>query len=135
SWDDLKKYHAIIGVRYVVQPLIDFPMEVALFYYRMPNEEHGVISGLLSKECPEVYGDGNQTLEQLIDAHPGIRFKRDEMKLKHRPNLQQVIRKGERYQLSDNSNRGQGGRLRGLATEIDDSLVEVFDRISHYKGE
>ncbi|RYG27307.1 MAG: hypothetical protein EOO01_41570, partial [Chitinophagaceae bacterium] len=132
--EDLKKYHHKIPVKYVVQQLVDYPMEVSVFYYRIPGKEKGTISGFLSKESPQVYGDGSSTLAQLIGAHNGVRFRREEMMRKHEQHLGTVIPKGERYALSDASNRSQGGKLVGLEHEIDDALLALFDEISHYNG-
>ena len=134
SGEDLKKYHRSIPVRYVVQQLVDFPMEVSVFYYRLPGSKKGTVSGFLSKECPQVFGDGSSTLAQLIADHAGVRFRQEEMMRKHEANLGRVIPKGERYALSDASNRSQGGKLVGLEHEIDETLLELFDDISHYKG-
>lgn len=132
--EELKKYHQSVPVKYVIQELVDFPMEVSVFYYRRPAEKRGTISGFLSKESPQVYGDGTSTLAQLIEAHKGVRFRREEMMRKHEANLGRIIPKGERFALSDASNRSQGGRLVGLEHEIDEDLLELFDKISHYNG-
>ncbi len=131
---DLTKYHQKVPVRYVVQQLVNFPMEVSVFYYRFPGELKGRISGFLSKECPQVYGDGVSTLSQLIDAHKGVRFRREEMMRKHEAKLANIIPRGECYALSDASNRSQGGKLVGLEHEIDETLLNLFDKISHYNG-
>ena len=35
--DQLKKYHDRIPVEYIVQDLVELPVEVSVFYYRHPS--------------------------------------------------------------------------------------------------
>ncbi len=130
----LKHYHEAMYADYLVQELVNMPLEVSVFYYRMPGEEKGRVSGFLKKESPYVKGDGKSTIRDLMHAHEGIRFKLEEMMTKHEKALDRVLNEGEIYFLSNASNRTQGGKLTGLEKEIDDRLLEIFDRISHYSG-
>ena len=70
SDEQLRKYHEKMPVEYIVQELIDMPVELSVFYYRHPTEQKGTISGLIQKELLEVYGDGKSTLWELILQHP-----------------------------------------------------------------
>src|SRR5258705_2786950 len=56
--DQLHKYHERIPVEYIVQELVDLPVEVSVFYYRHPTEERGTVSGFIHKELLHVKGDG-----------------------------------------------------------------------------
>lgn len=135
SAEDLNKYHQKIPVPYLIQDLIEYPLEVSVFYYRFPDESKGVISGFLKKESPFVTGDGVSTLWKLIQALPAVRFKHNEMRLRHYKKLDLVFPKGEEFHLSNASNRSQGSKMVGLQHEIDDKLLHLFDRISHYSGQ
>ncbi|MBX2889108.1 MAG: hypothetical protein KF829_10720 [Ferruginibacter sp.] len=134
NWEELEKYHHAINTKYVVQHLVDFPLEVGLFYYRMPDSNHGTISGLLTKTPPYIIGDGVNNIEQLLDKHEGVRFKRDELKRKHSSYLAAILPFGERFFLSDASNRTQGGDLKSIHSEIDERLVAVMDKISIFSN-
>ena len=131
----LQLYHSKISVNYLVQDLINFPMEVGVFYYRLPNERKGTVSGFVKKGSPYVIGDGQSTLSDLIRTYPGVRFRIDQVLDRHSENLDTVLAKGEHYQLSDASNRSQGGKIENLAREIDDTLLEFFDNLSHHSGQ
>ena len=135
SEEDLRLYHKKIADTYVIQELIEYPVEVSAFYYRLPNEKKGTVSGFLKKESPYVTGNGTATLWELIQAYPGMRFKLGEMRSRHGRKLNDIIPAGERYQLSNASNRSQGGKLVGLQHEIDDRLLDFFDRISNHSGQ
>ena len=130
---DLKAYHQKMPVEYIIQELVTYPLEVSVFYYRHPAAASGTITGFLKKEAVEVTGDGNATLEKLIEceAHrPG--FKVDEWKTKHAANLHQIIPEGEVFRVSLVANLSRGGRLISLAHEKDEKLLKVFDDLSHY---
>jgi len=129
---DLKNYHEMIMADYIIQDYISFPLEVSVFYYRFPREEKGTITGFLKKEFLSITGDGISTLNDLIENYPRARFRLEEIKLKHREKLKVVIPKGEIYYLSYALNLSRGGKLVSLAHEIDEELLSVFDKLSHY---
>jgi len=131
TFEELTKYHQKMPVNYIVQKFVDLPVEVSVFYYRMPDTEKGTVSGFLKKQAPEVMGDGVSTLWQLIQRNPDLKSKQQEMKVRHYERLGDVLPEGKRFFLSYASNRSQGGKLGSLAHEIDADLTNVFDRISH----
>ena len=68
--EHLVKYHERIPVEYIVQDLIELPVEVSVFYYRHPNQKKGTVSGFIDKELLHVKGDGVSTLKELTAQHP-----------------------------------------------------------------
>jgi hypothetical protein len=129
--DELQKYHHRIKVEYVVQPFIQLPIEVSVFYYRFPGEAKGSISGFVRKEYLEVIGDGISTIRELILAYDRVKYRIDEMLIKHKDSLDRVIPDGERFCLSYALNLSRGARLVSLSDQIDDQLLAIFDRLSH----
>lgn len=130
--DELQWYHQKMKVEYIIQELITYPLEVSVFYYRMPGDKNGTVSGFLKKEHLQVIGDGRATLWELIQSYDRVRFRQEEMRSKHVAQLERIIPKGEPYFLSYALNLSRGGKLVSLAAEIDEKLVKVFDGISHY---
>lgn len=130
SEDQLKKYHSYIDVDYIIQQWVDYPLELSLFYYRMPDTNKGTISGLLMKEQPEVTGDGVSTLSELISNHKILRLNYDTICARHRKRMKKVLPAGKKFILSHASNRSQGARLLNLNHEIDTQLCAVFDQLS-----
>src|SRR5437764_10851479 len=49
SEEKLKIYHERVPVDYLIQDLVEAPLEVSVFYYRYPNQQKGVISGFIQK--------------------------------------------------------------------------------------
>ncbi len=129
---DLKRYHQVIPVKYIVQEYIKYPIEVSVFYYRFPYQNKGTITGFLKKEFLEVTGDGKSTLLDIILKYPRVRFRIEEMKSKHKNRLSKIIPEGEIFCLSNALNLSRGGKLVSLAHEKDEKLLKVFDELSHY---
>jgi hypothetical protein len=128
--DHLKEYHSKIPVEYFIQEFITYPMEVSLFYYRYPYEQKGVITGFLQKVPMRVTGDGIHTLQELLEMNPKTRKRMDELTLRHGENLKKIIASGETYILSHAANHNRGAHFIDLGAEINDSLVNVLDKIS-----
>lgn len=126
----LKEYHSYIDVDYIIQEWVDYPLELGVFYYRMPDVSKGVISGMLLKEQPEVTGDGESTLSELISKHRILRLNYDTIRVRHKERMKLVLPAGEKFVLSHASNRSQGARLQNLDHEIGAQLCAVFDQIS-----
>lgn len=130
--EQLKRYHEKIPVEYIVQSLIDMPVEVSVFYYRHPAVAKGVITGFIQKELLEVTGDGTSTLLQLILNHPRAKLRLEEMKSRHEHRLDRVIEKGHRFYLSYAGNHNRGARFINLMHLVDDGMHKMFDELSHY---
>ena len=128
----LRQYHAIMPVNYILQDLVTYPLEVSVFYHRFPDQQKGNITGFIKKEFMEVTGDGKQTLKELILNYPRARFRLKEMYSRHEKKLLSVIPAGERFCLSYALNLSRGGKLVSLAHQKDERLLKVFDNLSHY---
>jgi hypothetical protein len=128
----LTQYHSVIGVDYLIQDLVTYPIELSLFYYRFPGDQRGTITGFLRKDFLEVVGDGRSTLLELMLKYPRVAFRLEEMKSKHKLRLNTVLPVGEVFCLSPALNLSRGGKLVSLEHEKDDNLLNVFDGLSHY---
>jgi hypothetical protein len=128
--EQLKSYHDKVPVEYIVQEMITYPMEVSVFYYRMPYEPKGAITGFLHKIPLQVVGDGNKTLFELIKEHPKAYNREAELRVKHGDYYNKVLPPGEKYMLSYAANHNRGAQFINLHDQIDDRLVTIFDKIS-----
>lgn len=130
--EQLLKYHERIPVEYIVQGLVDLPVEVSVFYYRHPTQPKGTVSGFIQKELLQVKGDGVSTLEQLVAGHPRAKFRMEEMRHRHGHRFDRVIPKDEIFYLSYAGNHNRGAQFTNLHQEIDENLHRVFDELSHH---
>jgi hypothetical protein len=132
SEEQMIKYHERIPVEYIVQDLVELPVEVSVFYYRHPNNKHGVVSGFIQKELLHVVGDGTNSLRQLIEKHPRAKHRMEEMKHRHGHRFDRTIPEGEIFYLSYAGNHNRGAQFTNLHREIDADLHNVFDELSHH---
>lgn len=130
--EKLRIYHERVPVDYLIQPLIELPLEVSVFYYRHPNQQRGVISGFIQKDMMHVYGDGKQSLLELITQHPKAKYRLEEMRIKHEQCLNSIIPAGEKYILTHAANLNRGARFTNLHSLIDEKLLALFDPLSHH---
>lgn len=128
--DQLKYYHSKVQVDYIIQDMIELPMEFSVFHIRYPGEEKGVVTGFIAKNYMAVTGDGQSTLKQLIDEHPKAKYREEEMAIRHGENFEKVITEGEVYYLSIAGNHNRGANFVNLHDQIDEQLCTVFDKIS-----
>ena len=127
---DLEHYHSLVPVEYIVQRMVQYPMEVSVFHIRYPNQQTGTVTGFLHKIPLQVVGDGMHTLYQLVMQHPKGKKRIGELHSKHKDNWDTIIAKGEKYILSYAANHNRGAHFVDLRNEIDDKLVALFDKLS-----
>lgn len=128
--EELRYYHSKVPVEYIVQRMVNYPMEVSVFHIRHPKEQKGIVTGFLHKIPLQVTGDGKHTLEALILKHPKGAKRIEELKGKHNQSWNKVLPDGEKYMLSYAANHNRGAHFVDLKEHIDDKLINVFDEIS-----
>ncbi|HET9430368.1 MAG TPA: hypothetical protein VFO70_04285, partial [Chitinophagaceae bacterium] len=130
--EQLLRYHERIPVEYIVQDLVELPVEVSVFYYRYPWEQNGIVSGFIQKELLQVVGNGCSTLQELVQSHPRAKYRMEEMMHRHGHRFERVVPKGEIFYLSYAGNHNRGAHFTNLHNEIDEKLNKVFDELSLY---
>ncbi len=129
---DFQRYHAAMPINYIVQELIDYPVEVSAFYYRYPGQDKGRMTGFLKKEYLQVKGDGKSSLSELIMNYPRARVRAKALFSKHKDNLGEIVPAGEFFRLSSSLNFNQGCTMVNMPEEKTEKLMKVFDDLSNY---
>ena len=132
--EELQHYHEQMPSKYIAQDFVSYPLEVSVFYYRMPDAATGTITGFIRKDFLQVTGDGRSTLWDLIMDCPRAQLRLKELRAKHRENLHLVPRSGEQYVLSQALNLSRGGKLVSIEHQKDERLLKLFDGVSLYSG-
>ncbi len=127
----LKLYHQHMPAAYILQELIDMPLEVSVFYYRYPNQEKGGITAFIQKNLLSITGNGTDTIATLIEKQGLAKNFLNEAQHNHRELHKKILPKGEVLYLSYIGNRYHGAEFIDLKDEIDDQLLQLFDDISH----
>ena len=130
----LRKYHALVQADWMAQKMVHYTTEVGAFYVRHPDQEKGQLVGLNQKVPLSVIGDGRSTIGELVKNNEETIPFENEIFEKQEKNWNYVPAKGEFFQLIFTGNRKNGARLVTQEDKIDDELIALFDKWSHYKN-
>lgn len=114
----------------LVQPFIDYPIELGVFYYRYPSQRKGHVISVTEKEFLTVKGDGIHTLGELIHANPRAAMQSDRLYRKYDQQWNSIIAGGEALLLEPIGNHCRGTSFRNANEMINEQLIAVFDTIS-----
>jgi hypothetical protein len=115
----------------IAQPWHPGPFEAGIFYCRHPDQPRGRIFSITDKVFPEVRGDGQHTLEELIRAHPRYRLQAAVFLARHHAIRHTVPADGERVRLGHIGNHSQGALFRDgahLATPAVEARIDEIAR-------
>ena len=128
--ETLKEYLGKYDIHFLIQEFIDYPAEVGVLYYRLPDQETGSITSVTLKEFLHVSGDGMTSVLDLVHQNPRALLQLEQVK-KNYPQLLDIIpKKGEKISLGTVGNHCKGTRFINGNHLIDDQLVHTFDKIS-----
>ncbi|MCX8490231.1 MAG: hypothetical protein ORN54_04110, partial [Cyclobacteriaceae bacterium] len=127
---EAKQYLNEIQVDFIIQELVDLPLEFGVFYLRFPSQENGFVNSITGKEFLSVEGDGVQTLEELIQRKSRARFQWDVLKNTYADRLQTILQNGEKMELVSIGNHCLGTTFLNENHLINEKLSASFDRIS-----
>ncbi len=127
--NELKHYLKKVSYDFLIQEFAQFPLEIGLFYYRMPNEAKGKITGIVYKDFLIVKGNGKNTVEELILQNPRFALQYDTLKKKFGKELTKVLPKGETLNLVPFGNHVRGSKFTDVSYWINDKLTETFNKI------
>ncbi|MEZ4800997.1 MAG: D-alanine--D-alanine ligase [Flavobacteriales bacterium] len=119
---------------FLIQEFSPFQKELGIFYYRMPNEKTGKISGITIKEFLTVTGDGCSTLHELLSNDP--RYKMQIPKLKRITNLMEILPKNESRCVVPFGNHNRGTKfLDGkhlITPELESLINDVMSGLKEF---
>jgi len=125
---ELVAYHNRSRVDFLIQEFVDYEYEAGIFYFRIPGEQRGHISGIVSKAYLAVTGDGRSTIEQLLMAEDRYFIRLPLLRTAYNTLLDDVLPKGARYVLPYGSHC-RGAKFTDVSHRIDDALIDTVDEI------
>jgi len=127
---ELFDYFQRIHVPFLIQGFVEGPLELGIFYYRLPGESKGKVSSIVAKKFLEIKGDGLSTLAELVEANPRARFVQSFLSKKHAHLWFEVLKSGERIRLEDIGNHCRGTTFINDNEHISPKLEKVIDELS-----
>lgn len=124
------QYLAEIKIDFIVQELVDLPLEYGVFYVRFPSAPNGFVNSITGKEFLSVTGDGRKTLQELILEKDRAKIQWQSLKEVYRTQLHEVMPPGQKLELVSVGNHCLGTTFLNCNHLITDTLSASFDRIS-----
>jgi RimK-like ATP-grasp domain len=119
-----------IDCEHIIQDFVDYPLEIGVFYSRLPSEAKGEISSVTLKEFLHVIGNGNDTLQTLILRNNRALFQYEKLEKRFANRWQEMIAEGEKITLEGIGNHNRGTRFINANYLINNDLENIFEKIS-----
>ena len=127
--NDLSSYILASNFDLLVQEYIAYENEVGIFYYRFPNQENGVISGIVQKELLAVTGNGTDTIEQLLRQDKRFILQLETLRSTNSDDFNRILKKAERHLLVPYGNHVRGAKFLDASHLIDQTLSASLNQI------
>jgi hypothetical protein len=127
---DIGVYLSEIKTNFLVQELVDLPLEFGVFYTRFPNESEGRVTSVVMKEMLTVTGNGISTLQQLILENDRAKLQWKKLKQTFSKKLHEIIPEGNAIELVSIGNHSLGTKFLDGSHLINEDLSLTFDHIS-----
>ncbi len=125
SAEALKVHLSKNNINYILQPFIDYKEELAIMYWRMPNETTSKIYSVTRKEFLAFTGDGERTLRSMIMAYPRAVLQLDKLSKRFADKMDVILPKGEKLELEPIGNHCRGTMFLDGNDLIDNDLEAV----------
>lgn len=125
--EDVKAYVHGAFLDYHIQEYVPYKKEIGIFYYRYPDQERGVITGIVQKEFLSVTGDGKSTILQLLQQSQRAVMYLPALKIIHGDLLEIVLPEGEQKVVSPFGNHARGSKFLDDSHLIDETLTTMID--------
>lgn len=126
---ELKNYTQEMKVDYLLQEFIPYKNEVGIFYYKIPGENKGQISGIVGKDFLKVRGNNILTVEELIIQEPRYLLQLPVLRQSHPFILPKILKEGEELILVPFGNHARGSKFVDQSSLISQELTETVNRI------
>ena len=131
SYRELVYYLSDIKENYLVQEFLDMPVELGVFYYRMPNnDDSGVVSSVVLKALLKVIGNGKLSIQELMQKDPRAAQQIERLRQEDKVDLARVPLINEEVLLEPIGNHVRGTAFLDATYMINEKLHKVFDELS-----
>ncbi len=130
SSKDIQPYLQDIHVDFLVQELVELPLEFGVFYQRHPSKPEGRVVSLVMKEMLSVQGDGVSTLKELILGKDRAKLQWDKLSEAYADRLNEIPGLNQKIELVSIGNHALGTKFLNGNHLINEKLSATFDQIA-----
>lgn len=128
--NDMEEYLRKIKGDFMIQELVQLPLEFGVFYMRIPTQKTGRVTSVVMKEMLSVTGNGASNLQELILGNDRAKLQWRKLKEVYKSRLTCVIPQGEKIELVSIGNHSMGTKFINGNHLINDQLSRTFDAIA-----
>ncbi|HEY6975221.1 MAG TPA: hypothetical protein VH396_02960, partial [Chitinophagaceae bacterium] len=127
---EIVEYAKESKVDFLLQEFVPYKNEAGIFYCRFPDQPKGFISGIVAKEFLKVKGDGNSTIEELLQKEKRFILQLPSLRNLYKEKLQEVLKKDEDHLLVPYGNHARGAKFIDAHYMINERLSDTIDTIA-----
>lgn len=128
--EELSSYLENIHVDFLIQEFIDLPIELGVFYIKIPGQTTGQVTSIVRKGFMSVTGDGSSNVKQLLEKDVRAMLQVDFTNPAILEVLDHVPKKNEQQVIESIGNHCRGTTFLDFNHWIDDTLNQAFDHIA-----
>ncbi|MEO1254698.1 MAG: hypothetical protein AAFY41_07425, partial [Bacteroidota bacterium] len=127
--EQLKKYVEACPVDFLVQELVDFPLELGIFYVKHPGQSGGITS-IVRKGFLRVIGDGKLTVQELLSQNTRAQLTANLTSDFIKKVGNHILKRGEDLMVEPIGNHCRGTMFLNDNPQIDASLTHAFNQLA-----
>ncbi len=116
-------------VDFHIQEYISYAKEAGIFYYRIPGQDKGNISGIVEKEFLKVRGDGLRNIRDLLKTNPRAVLQIPRLEFTEQTMLNRIPVKGEECIVVPYGNHSRGALFLDGSLSVNERLVKTIDGV------
>lgn len=126
----LYRYLSKTKVDFLIQEYVHHPIELGIFYVRIPNQARGILTSITQKDFLSVIGDGKSTIEELLrkNTRATLTFNFDSADFKDIKGSIPML--DEQVFVEPIGNHSRGTAFLNVTEETSESLREVIDQVA-----
>ncbi len=127
--NDLIAYTDSCPVDFLLQEFVDYPIELGVFFVRLPSKE-GYVTSIVRKEFLEVTGDGKSSVMELLSNSPRAVLTADFSCALLKKEGDSILGKNERLLIEPIGNHCKGTKFLSNQHEIDATLSKAINLLA-----
>jgi len=127
---DIERYLKEIKIDFIMQDLVDLPLEFGVYYVRYPSQPNGFVNSITGKEFLSITGDGKRSLQELILEKDRAKIQWVTLRKIYADQLADIVPSGKKLELVSIGNHCLGTTFLNFNHLINDKLNSSFDSIS-----
>lgn len=130
SEQDVEAYLKEIKIDFIMQELVDLPLEFGVYYVRFPSQPSDFVNSITGKEFLSIIGDGVKSLKELILEKDRAKIQWETLRKVYADQLKEIVPSGKKMELVSIGNHCLGTTFLNFNHLINDKLNSSFDAIS-----